>query len=419
MSTEGHKILHILDHSLPVQSGYSLRSHAIIQSQNQQGWEAFAVTSPKHYESWDGGCVEKEKIHDVCYHHSPAVLNQRLPVIKEFRLMAALTRSLKRIIQLEKPDILHAHSPILNALPALLASRKAGLPFVYEMRALWEDAAVDHGTYGKGSWKYNTIKFLETWVCRQADQVSVLCEGLRHDLEKRGVPGEKLTVVPNGVDPTIFYPRKPLPSLCQQWNLMGKKVIGFLGSFFRYEGLNLLVKALGRLVEKRQDIVLLLVGAGEVEAELKSQVQHLKLENHVIMPGRVRPDQIPDVYALVDILAYPRYSGRLTELVTPLKPLEGMAMEKAVVASDIGGHRELITNGQTGYLFKAGSVSALVEALNFCLEDEVLRQGIAQKGAIWVRQERSWSMITTKYKDIYRACIEKSHTRKSRVPSCR
>src|SRR5262249_10394360 len=215
------------------------------------------------------------------------------------------------------------------------------------------------GTYGPYSWKYKLVKFLETWVCRQADHVAVLCNGLRDDLTERGIPLEKITPIPNGVDVDAFRACDPRQTLLPRCNLEGKKVIGFIGSFFRYEGLDLLVDAFARLRATRPDVVLLLVGSGETEEDLKAQVRCLQLERHVIMPGPIAQEHIPRIYALIDILAYPRYSMRLTELVTPLKPLEAMAMGRVVVASGVGGHREMIQDGSTGLLFPAGSVSAL------------------------------------------------------------
>ena len=104
---------------------------------------------------------------------------------------------------------------------------------------------------------------------------------------------------------------------------------------------------------------------------------------------------------MVDILAYPRYSMRLTELVTPLKPLEAMGMGKALVASDIGGHRELIRHSETGLLFPAGDVNALAEALKRILNDDSLSKNLESKGPAWVREHHTWEKTTSVYQDIY------------------
>jgi len=309
---------------------------------------------------------------------------------------------------------LHAHSPVLNAIPALRAGRKLGIPVVYEIRAFWEDAAVDHSTYAEGSWKYNLTKFIETWVCKKADQVAVLCNGLKNDLSKRGISLQKITPVFNGINPDDFRPCPPDEGLKKEWNLSGKQVIGFIGSFYRYEGLDLLINAFSHLASQPPSIqasqppslMLLLVGGGEMENELKAQIRRLNIEDRVIMPGRIPHDLIPGVYALIDILAYPRYSMRLTELVTPLKPLEAMAIGKALVASNVGGHKELIQHNKTGLLFSAGNETALTEALKHILDDDSLRKNIELQCSNWVRKHHTWEKTTSVYENIYANVLE-------------
>ncbi len=142
-----------------------------------------------------------------------------------------------------------------------------------------------------------------------------------------------------------------------------------------------------------------------MEKELKAQIKNLHLEDKVIMPGRIPHHRIPGVYALVDTLAYPRYSMRLTELVTPLKPLEAMAMGKSLVASDVGGHQELIYHNKTGLLFSAGNEMALAEALKRILDDDSLRKNLESKGPAWVREHHTWEKTTSVYENIYANAI--------------
>jgi glycosyltransferase involved in cell wall biosynthesis len=192
----------------------------------------------------------------------------------------------------------------------------------------------------------------------------------------------------------------------RDWGLAGKKVIGFIGSFYRYEGLDLLVKAFARVARDHSDTMLLLVGGGEMEDELIQLIAKLELSSRVIMPGRIPNERVPGVYAMIEILAYPRYSMRLTELVTPLKPLEAMAMGKALLASDVGGHRELIRHRETGLLFKAGDESALAEQLIRLLTDQELRETLQLQGRVWAREHHSWERTTAVYRKIY-SCIRK------------
>lgn len=401
------KILHILDHSLPFHSGYAFRTHNILRAQLKKGWRPVGLTSPEHNKILKSSLQQDETVGEVRYYRTGAVPYGEFPFQTKRRLMTALTRRVREAVEIEKPDIVHVHSPVFNALPALRVGREAGIPVIYEIRAFWEDALVDHGAYSQDSREYKSMQSLETRVCRKADHVAVLCHGLKDDLMKRGIASAKLTVVSNGVNLDEFNVCAPDPEYREKWKLKDKKVIGFIGSFFRYEGLDLLVEAVAHLAKTRSDIVLLLVGGGRVEAELKAQIQRLHLTETVILPGRVPHDRVPGVYALIDVLAYPRYSIRLTELVTPLKPLEAMAMAKALVASDIGGHRELIHHGHTGLLFPAGEVSALAGALACLLDNSDLRQKLETQGFAWVRQQRSWDRTIDVYSDIYASALEK------------
>jgi PEP-CTERM/exosortase A-associated glycosyltransferase len=401
------KILHILDHSLPLQSGYSFRSQYILQAQRKRGWQPVALTSPKHEESWKLPCDRMEEFNGVLYYRTGGISNSGLPFNKEIRLMKALSRRIEEIIEIEKPDILHAHSPVLNAVPAVRLGRRLQIPVVYEIRAFWEDAAVNHGTYGQNSLKFRLVRGCETWVCRKADHIGVLCQGLKDDLITRGIPCEKLTTIYNGINADDFKPCEPDQVFIENYNLKGKEVIGFIGSFYRYEGLDLLIDAFAHISATMPDSVLLLVGGGEMEKELTEKVKELSLNEKVIFPGRISHNRIPGVYALMDVLVYPRYSMRLTELVAPLKPLEAMAMGKALVASDVGGHRELIRNNETGLLFPAGNKFALAESITSLLRDHACREKIEKQGIEWVRETHPWDKTTSVYAEVYAKALEK------------
>jgi PEP-CTERM/exosortase A-associated glycosyltransferase len=402
------KILHILDHSLPLHSGYTFRTQNILEEQRKREWSPVALTSSKHEASWDGPSQRMEEIGGFRFYRTGCLGRGLAPLAAELQLMRLLAKRIEEVAKIEKPALLHAHSPVLNVLASLWAGRKLGIPVVYEIRAFWEDAAVDHGTYSPNSWKYRMMRSMETWACRKAAQVAVLCNGIKNDLIQRGIPEAKLTVVFNGINPQDFRVLDPEEELAKSLGIGGKRVLGFVGSFYRYEGLDLLVKAFAKLCETRDDLVLLLVGGGEMEGELRDQVEKSSLQDKVIIPGRFPHEKIPGIYSLIDILVYPRYSMRLTELVTPLKPLEAMAMGKPLVASDIGGHRELIRNESTGLLFKPGDVSALAEALLRLLDDAALGARLAMQGDQWVRENHTWSKTTAIYSSIYARALARS-----------
>ncbi len=219
------KILHILDHSLPLHSGYTFRSQSIFHAQSEKGWEPVIVTSPKHEQSWKGEWQPKENIGQFCYYRTGKTGSGRLPFASELKLMAALAKRIRQVAKIEKPDIIHAHSPVLNAIPALWAGWDMDIPVIYEIRAFWEDAAVDHGTYAENSPKYRIVRSLETFVCQKALHVCVLCNGLKNDLIKRGIPAEKITPVFNAINPEDFKPCPPDDEYLTAWNLQKKKVV--------------------------------------------------------------------------------------------------------------------------------------------------------------------------------------------------
>ena len=401
------KILHILDHSIPLHSGYTFRTRSILEQQRARGWETFHLTSPKHNlaAGVDGG---EEMVDGLTFHRSrtPHGLTARLPVLNQWAVVRATLARLRELLPQIRPDMLHAHSPSLNGEAAIRAGREFGIPVVYEIRAFWEDAAVDHGTSREGGLRYRLTRALETSVVQRADAVTTICEGLRGDLIARGMPEDKITVIPNAVDIERFpLLERRNPVLERELGLEGKAVLGFIGSFYAYEGLPLLVRAMPAILRAQPDTRLLLVGGGPQEAELRALVAELGLEGEVIFTGRVPHDEVSAYYSLVDVFAYPRLSMRLTDLVTPLKPLEAMAQGRLVLASDVGGHRELIDDGCTGVLFPAGSVEGLASAALELLQARNRWEDFRQAGRRFVETERNWAASVARYAPVYERLI--------------
>jgi|AMFO01.1.fsa_nt_gi PEP-CTERM/exosortase 1-associated glycosyltransferase, Daro_2409 family len=394
------KILHVLDHSIPLHSGYTFRTRAILEQQRALGWETAHVTSSKHR----AGEADEETVDGLHFYRTPPAggVLARLPVVNQWAVVTGLEERLDEVIRRERPDLLHAHSPSLNGLAALRAGKRHGLPVVYECRAFWEDAAVDHGTSREGGLRYRLTRALETHVFREADAVTTICEGLKRDIVARGIPEEKITVIPNAVDLERFSLEGVHdPELAASLGLEGKVVLGFLGSFYAYEGLMLLVEALPGILERVPEVRLLLVGGGPQERALKERVAQLGLSDKVVFTGRVPHESVAGYYRLVDILVYPRLSMRLTDLVTPLKPLEAMAQGKLVLASDVGGHLELIKDGINGRLFRAGDRESLEEAVAGLVREREQWQKFRDSGRRFVEEERNWPRSVGRYRRVY------------------
>ncbi|MBI5329083.1 MAG: glycosyltransferase, exosortase A system-associated [Betaproteobacteria bacterium] len=403
-----YRILHILDHSLPLHSGYTFRSASILREQHKLGWQTWHLTSPRQ----ERCTVAEESADGLHFYRTPVPAGWMAgqPVLGLFAEMRATEQRLLQLAREIRPDILHAHSPVLNAIPAIRVGRRLGIPVVYEVRAFWEDAAVDHGSTREGSLRYRLTRALETWALRHADWVTTICEGLRQDMLARGgIHPNRITVIPNAVDAQGFqFAPAPDQELRARLGLEGATVLGFVGSFYGYEGLDLLVDALALLAPQHPDLKLLLVGGGMQEANLRAQVERLGLAGRVLFVGRVPHAEVGRYYSLIDLLCYPRKAMRLTELVTPLKPLEAMAQGKLLVASDVGGHRELIRDGETGALFRAGSPPALAEAVERTLAQRDRWEAVRAAGRRYVDEERNWAVSVARYQTAYQTLSGKT-----------
>ena len=409
------RILHILDHSIPLQSGYAFRTQAILECQREMGWETFHLTSPKHVLK----ACQKEMVEGWEFYRTTCAneLLMHLPVIRELSLMAATRARINSVVREILPDIIHAHSPVLNAFPALSVGAHHNIPVVYELRALWEDAAVSHGTSKKGGLRYRLSKALESRALKRADAITTICDGLCGDIVSRGTPPEKVTVIPNAVNPSEFAASATRDDdLAATLGLADKFVLGFVGSFYAYEGLNLLLQTLPALRQSNPDIRVLLVGGGPEETHLKTLAAELGIADDVVFCGRVPHGEVGRYYGLIDILVYPRIPNRLTNLVTPLKPLEAMAQSKIVVASDVGGHKELIRDGETGFLFVAGSVRHLASTIIRVMGQRQSWPTQTARARRYVETERSWAKSVVRYQQVYATVLQaKLHSASSQV----
>lgn len=408
MRADMTRVLHVLDHSLPLHSGYTFRTRAILKAQEALGLEVSGLTGLRHEtqieEKSQTGAVEE--VDGLTFHRTAGAPSGPV-LVSEFREMAALSQSIQTLAKEWRPDIIHAHSPALCGGGALMAARALGVPLVYEIRAFWEDAAVGNRTGKEGSAKYRLTRALETQVAKRADALFTICDGLREDLIARGLEGGKIGVMRNGVDLSLFGDPPPRDTaLAEDLGLApGAPVIGYIGSFYDYEGVDDLIAAMPILRQSHPDARLLLVGAGKMDAQWRAAAAALPEPDAVIFTGRVPHAQVERYYSLIDILTYPRKQSRLTDLVTPLKPLEAMAQRRLVAASDVGGHRELITHGTTGTLFAPDNPSACAAALAEMLDARENWDAIREAGIAHVRERHDWAVNARSYLSVYQQLL--------------
>lgn len=378
---------------MPYVCGYSVRSEQILSLERKMGIEVAVVTSAQQPDAPPDAVLA-----GVPYFRTHCERLMRSP-LREFQLMWALARRISAVIDQFKPDVVHAHSPVLVGLPAYFVARRRGLPLVYEVRDLWENASVDRGKFAVGSVPYRVARGLETWLLRHADAVVTIGETLRDELQRR--TGRSIAVTSNGVDPDLFRPLEPDPEWLRQWNPDGQQVIAYVGAFQPYEGLDVLAKAMRLIVAQQDRVHLLIVGDGPERRELEAVVEREKLQAHVTFAGRLPHGRVKEIYAVADLLIYPRIATLTTQLTTPLKPLEALSMQKAVLASDLPAMRELISDQATGMLFEPGNPQDLAEKALKLLSDPSLRSKLGGEGRSRILQERCWDLSVAKYKPIY------------------
>ncbi len=410
------KVLHVLESSIPDTGGYTIRARAIIDFQRRAGLVPVVVTSPLFPAK--GPSVAVEQFDGVTYYrtnHIPApgsAKSKFASYLVRARMLSRYRRAVLDIVERERPDVLHAHSSYTNAYTAMPAARRFGLPLVYEVRTLWGESAVVEDGLRPDSWKYRLIWRLELGAMRRADLIVPIARGIRDELVRRGIPPGKLEVVPNGVDSARFVPGVRDEALATKVGLADSFVVGFIGSIRRLEGLSTLLEALALCHARGRRISLLLVGDGPERRALEAQAAKLGLSD-VFFTGNVPHAEIESSYSIMDVLVYPRMRAVINERVTPLKPLEAMALGKVCVGSDVGGLTELIHDDKTGVIFRSEDADDLAHALTGLMDDRAKLERLRQGGLDFVRRERDWSAIVPRYCDLYERLVRRPVDRRA------
>ena len=302
--------------------------------------------------------------------------------------------------------MLHAASPGKNAQVAIDIGHHYGLPVVYEVRGLWHDSGVAQGMLIPDSEAYRQQHEQHVDAMRQADAVVTLSEVLKAECIREGVDEDKIGVVPNGVAVEQYAPKNRSGELANRTGIeLDDVVLGYIGLVRSLEGLRLLLQACEVLRGRYANLKVLIVGGGRDLSALQREARERGLADVVIFTGEIPHDQIAAYYAMLDVFVIPRTRSRVTELVTPMKPYEAMAMEKAVVVSDVAALMEVVTDGETGRVFAADDVESLTQTCAELIENPTLRMQLGQKGSEWVRSERAWTRVVEGYRGIYESAI--------------
>lgn len=390
-----HKVSLMFVYScLPYQSnGYATRTHGICRALTACG-RRFIVYSRPGYPfdilsiKKTHAIAEYDEVDGVGYRHlMGADLHAR--EIDDF--IEAAANIVEAVARTNRASVLHAASNYINALPVLLAARRLGIPFIYEVRGLWE---VTRQTAVKFDWAatdaYELDARYESLVAASADRVLPITGGLADELVQRGVDRRKMVIVPNGVNLEDFATQPPDVLLAKRLGLQAAPTIGFVGSFVDYEGLDDLLAAAQRLKQSGRRFNVLLVGDGQEFERLKKLTIEFDLADKVFLTGRVPHHEVPAYYSLIDIAPFPRKPLKVCEMVSPLKPFEAMAMGKTVLVSNVAAMTEFIRDGDNGFAFQKGSVEDLARQLAMLLDNPAHMRSVGERARAWVAENRTW-----------------------------
>ena len=400
------RILHLVTDALPVTSaGYTIRTHEIVLAQRAAGLDPHVVTRcgyPATQGRLDGRRLVV--LDGIPYHRLlPPVMPGRADKYADLGLELA-ARLTSRI----RPAVLHAASNYANARITLALGRRYGLPVVYEVRGFWEDTwlsrypdAAELAT----SELYRGNRDLETRCMLEADLVVTLGEAMRDEIVARGVPADKVLIVPNAVSQEFLQPLPEATALRAELGIGAEEyVVGVVTSLVPHEGIGTLLEATRLLADRRVPVRALIVGDGPERAALQRQAAGAGLGEAAIFTGRVAAARVREFHALLDVFVVPRTRDRVCQLVTPLKPIEAMASGLCVVTSEVKALTEIIKPEVTGALTIPQDPVSLADCLEFLFYSPDIRRKLGDNAREWVARDRTWAHHAARYRDAY-ACL--------------
>ena len=331
-------------------------------------------------------------------------------VVEEKILIKYFTKRIIEVAKQENAEVIHAHTPYRVGLPALKAARKLGVPFVYEMRGMWEETAVANGRWIRNGPAYRRFQKFETKVLRKADAVVCISQTLKQEAISRGVEEAKITVVTNEVESDIAENNTKGETYENSVTTLNRgkstRVIGYIGSLREMEGVDLTAQAVARLKSDGHDVRLFVLTSQAGQIELKQYCDSLGLDDDAVIVGPVPHEQVGPFYDLIDIFVVSRPDTRVTRIVTPLKPFEAMAMGKAVIASKLPALEEIIEDGKTGLLYQPENIDSLCNAISACLKEDGLTENLGHNAKEWVMNNRTWNSVVKNYQIAYQFAID-------------
>lgn len=401
------KICYLVHNSLPYSTGgYATRSHGLLKSLINLGVDIEIFSRPgypldivKNIKIADINLADK--IDNVLYNR---IIGPQRNLLSQKDYLTQSVDALLEKMKIIRPSVIISASNYTTAFPALIVAKKLGIPFLYEVRGFWEITRLSKDPAFEKHYDFKIQKNLESFIARNSDHVLTLTGGMKQELIERGVISDKITLFPNSCDPNEFKVLGKNEELLSKLNIPKDiPVIGYIGSFVSYEGLDDLVEACILLKEKGYEFRLLIVGnenaSGQERGPVTQQIIDISVKGKIldwlILPGRIPYSEVEDYYSIIDITPFPRKAWPICEIVSPMKPLEALATGKAIIVSSVDALTEIIEDGRTGLVFEKGSIESLANKIALLLDNEQYRQALSSNGREWLEKNRSWEITTT------------------------
>lgn len=405
------RVLHLLKESVPYhENGFTMRSMYTLRSQRDAGLEPIVLTS-LGFPRVVG--VDEFAADEVI----EGIRHIRLDLGPDYDLKAPYDRYLtdfawaaaKHVRELA-PSVIHVgsgHRGYETALVGLALGRHFGIPVVYEVRSFFETTWTPDATRAEFGEYYRRRYDTENRCMAAADAVMTISESMRAEVASRGIPEDRITVAPNGVDTRRFNPRERSGELIDRYGLRDRFVFGYVSNLDHpREGQETLIQAARILNDRGVPATALIVGDGRRRSELEGLADGAG--DAVVFTGRVDHSEVLDHYALMSVFVVPRTRDRAARLVTPLKPFEAMATGIPLVVSDLEALREIIGGGDRGWVFPPGDAHALADLLQELSTDPSALQERSGRALTWVREFRQWSANGPIYQAVYKGLTDRN-----------
>lgn len=330
------------------------------------------------------------------YVASPWIIRDIPRELVELMASIAVYRKAKRFLGEAQLDFIYQRYSMYNFAGVWLA-RKFNIPLVLEANNSEVSMRLQFSrmTYPKFG------KVMERWILSKADQIVSVAKITKDTFIGMGLDGDRIQVIPNGADPKVFYPKPKEEKLLKHYGLEGKIIIGFIGCFYPWHGLEYLCRAIPGAVQEQPELHFLFVGDGDERPKLQDILDKNGMSGHVTFTGFVKHVEIPDYLSIMDIVVSPHAPWK-EFFGSPIKLFEYMSAGKPIVASAVGQIAEVIQNGYSGILVTPGEIKELVDGVVLLAGKESLRVELSTHARQTILDRYSWTSHANKIRGFLR-----------------